>query len=178
MTNIIQGKTKARSSHKFGIIVSKFNEFITEKLLDGCMLTLKNNGVDEKNIDIVKVPGSFEIPTIAKNLIGLNKYDAIICLGAVIRGETSHYEYICTAVSVEIARLGTTSGMPVIFGVITCENLEQAQDRSGGKKGNKGSEAALAAVEMVNLQKELKIKFDIDLLVADQAQGRNDSVTS
>ena len=156
MPNYLEGKSKSSSNDKFGIVVSKFNEFITEKLLEGCIQTLTRNGANEKNIDIVKVPGSFEIPTAAKNLLDLNKYNAIICLGAVIRGETSHYDHICTAVSNEIAKLGSTTGVPVIFGVITCENLEQALDRSGGKVGNKGSEAALAAMEMTNLSKEIK----------------------
>ena len=151
MTNIFEEKSKSNTNDKFAIVVSRFNEFITEKLLDGCIQTLIKNGASEKNIDVVKVPGAFEIPTAAKNLIDLKKYDAIICLGCVIRGETSHYEHICTAVSNEIAYLGVLTGMPVIFGVLTCENIDQALDRAGGKKGNKGSEAALAAIEMVNL---------------------------
>lgn len=151
MLSIIEGKSKAEQNNKFAIIVSKFNSFITEKLLEGSLQTLKANGVNENNIDVIKVPGAFEIPTCAKNLIDLKKYDAIICLGCVIRGETSHFDYICNSVSAEIARLGSTSGVPVIFGILTCENINQATDRSGGKKGNKGSEAALAAIEMVNL---------------------------
>ena len=151
MPNIIEQQSKSNQNDKFAIVVSKFNEFITEKLLDGCIQTLIKNGASEKNIDVVKVPGAFEIPTAAKNLTDLKKYDAIICLGCVIRGETSHYEHICTAVSNEIAYLGVLTGMPVIFGVLTCENIDQALDRAGGKKGNKGSEAALAAMEMANL---------------------------
>ncbi|MBI3591805.1 MAG: 6,7-dimethyl-8-ribityllumazine synthase [Candidatus Melainabacteria bacterium] len=158
MTNTYEGKSKANSNNKFVIVVSKFNEFITEKLLDGCLQTLLKNGANEKNIDIVKVPGAFEIPTAAKNLLDLNKYNAVICLGCVIRGETSHYDHICNAISTEINYLGVLSGMPVIFGVLTCENLEQAQDRSGGKVGNKGSEAALAAIEMVSLLQQVKSK--------------------
>ena len=157
MPNVIEGKSKSDSNDKFAIIVSKFNEFVTEKLLDGCLQTLIINGTSDKNIDVVKVPGAFEISTAAKNLLDLNKYNAVICLGAVIRGETSHYEHICAAVSNEIARLGSTTGVPVIFGVITCENIEQAMDRSGGKKGNKGSEAALAAIEMVSVVREIKL---------------------
>lgn len=158
---INHNKISPLSSHlsalnHYAIIVSKFNEFITEKLLESCLKTLVSNNVNEKNIDIVKVPGSFEIPTAAKNLIDLKKYNAIICLGCIIRGETSHYEHICTAVSNEIARLGSTHGLPIIFGVITCENIEQAQDRAGVKIGNKGSEAALAAIEMVSLVREIK----------------------
>ena len=139
------------SNNKFGIVVSKFNEFVTEKLLDGCLQTLIKNGVSEKNIDVVKVPGAFEIPTCAKNLLDLNKYNAIICLGAVIKGKTPHFDYICNAVSNQIAYLGASTGIPVIFGVITANDIDQALDRAGGKVGNKGSEAALAAIEMVNL---------------------------
>lgn len=157
MPNVIQGQSKADKDDKFGIVVSKFNEFITEKLLEGCIQTLTKNGANEKNIDIVKVPGTFEIPTAAKNLIDLKKYNAVICLGCVIRGETSHYEHICTAVSNEIAYLGVLSNLPVIFGVITTENIDQALDRAGGKKGNKGSEAALAAIEMVNVLREINV---------------------
>lgn len=158
MSNTIEGKSKANPNDKFAIVVSKFNAFITEKLLEGCIQTLIKNGANENNIDIVKVPGSFEIPTAAKNLIGLKKYNAIICLGCVIRGETTHFEYISSAVSTEIARLGATSGIPVIFGVLTCENVEQAVYRSGGKSGNKGSESALSAIEMVDVQRKLIVQ--------------------
>ena len=147
---------KADINSKFAVVVSKFNEFVTEKLLDGCIKTLISTGASEKNIDVVKVPGAFEIPTAAKNLLDLKKYDAVICIGCVIRGETSHYEYICNAVSTEINYLGVLTGVPVIFGVITTENVEQALDRAGGKIGNKGSEAALAAIEMVEVLKEIK----------------------
>lgn len=158
MPNVIEGNNKAELKDKFGIVVSKFNEFITEKLLDGCIQALIKNGVAEKNIDVVKVPGAFEIPTAAKNLLDLNKYDAVICIGAVIRGETSHYDHICNAISTEINYLGVLSGKPVIFGVVTAENIDQALDRAGGKKGNKGSEAAIAAIEMVSLLEQLKNK--------------------
>ena len=158
MPNIYEGKSKASSTDKFAIVLSKFNSFITEKLLDGCLQTLIKNGTNEKNIDIIKVPGAFEIPTAAKNLLDLNKYSAVICLGCVIRGETSHYDHICNAISTEINYLGILSGMPVIFGVLTCENLDQALDRAGGKVGNKGLEAALVALEMVSLLHEIKSK--------------------
>lgn len=141
---------------KIGVVVSKFNSFVTEKLLEGCFQTLIKNGVENKSIDTIKVPGAFEIPTAAKNLLELKKYNAIICIGCVIRGETSHYDHICNAVSDQIAYLGASSGMPVIFGVLTCENVDQAMDRSGGKKGNKGSEAALAALEMIDLVSKIK----------------------
>lgn len=156
MPNIFEGKSKASPNDKFGIVVSRFNEFITEKLLQGCLQTLTANSVNDKNIDIVKVPGAFEIPTAAKNLLDLNKYDAVICLGSVIKGETPHFEYICNAVSTEINYLGVLTGVPVIFSVITTDSIDQALERSGGKTGNKGSEAALAAIEMVSLKKSLK----------------------
>ena len=153
MPNVFEGNLKSDNNTKFGIVVAKFNDFITEKLLDGCIQTLLKNDVNEKNIDVVKVPGTFEIPTCAKKLLDLNEYNAIICIGCVIRGETSHYDHICNAVSTEINYLGVLTGVPVIFGIITCENIEQAQERAGGKVGNKGSEAALAAIQMVNLFK-------------------------
>ncbi len=141
---------------KFAIVVSKFNEFITEKLLDGCLQTLIKNGITKDTIDIVKVPGSFEIPTAAKALLDLNKYNAVICLGCVIRGETSHYDHICTAVSNAIAQLGVSYSTPVIFGIITSENVNQALDRAGGKVGNKGTEAAISAIEMISILREIK----------------------
>ena len=156
MPNVIEGKSKVDSNDKFAVVVSRFNEFITEKLLDGCLKTLMNNGVNDKNIDIVKVPGAFEIPTAAKNLLDLEKYSVVICLGCVIRGETSHYDHICNAISTEINYLGVLSGKPVIFGVLTCEDVEQAQERSGGEIGNKGSEAALAAIEMVSVLRQVQ----------------------
>ena len=156
MPNIIEGNSKSDSNKKFAVVVSKFNEFITEKLLHGCVQTLVSNGINDKSIDVVKVPGAFEIPTVAKNLLELKKYDAVICIGCVVRGETSHYDHICNAVSTEINYLGVLTGVPVIFGIITCENVEQALDRAGGKIGNKGSEAALAAIEMVNILKQIK----------------------
>ncbi len=146
---------------KIAIVISRFNEFITEKLLDGCIQTLINNKFEKNQIDVIKVPGTFEIPTVAGSLIDLEKYDAIICLGCVIRGETSHYDHICTAVTNEICRLGTESGIPVIFGVLTCENVGQAMDRVGGSRGNKGSESALAAIEMVSVLKEIKNNFEM-----------------
>ena len=155
MPNIIEGKSKANPNDKLAIIVSKFNEFITEKLLEGCLQTLIQNGANEKNIDAVKVPGAFGIPTAAKNLIESKKYSAIICLGCVIRGETPHFDYICTTVSNEISHMGATFNIPIIFGVLTCENVDQAIERSSGKIGNRGTEAALAAMEMSSLLKQL-----------------------
>lgn len=134
---------------KIGIVVSKFNEFVTEKLLSGCVETLNKN--DVKDIDVIKVPGAFELPTGAKLLLDKNEYDAVICLGAVIRGETPHFNYICSAISNQICRLGVDFSKPVVFGVITTDNVDQALARSGGKFGNKGAEAAQTAIEMIQL---------------------------
>lgn len=156
MPRILEGKLTAEPNDRFAIVVSKFNEFVTEKLLSSSIETLTKNGVNDKNIDVVKVPGAFEIPTIAKNLLDLNKYSAVICLGAVIRGETPHFDYICSAISTELNYLGVLTGVPVIFGIITTDNVDQALDRSGGKVGNKGSEAAMAALEMVDVCKLIK----------------------
>ncbi len=160
--NIFEGDSKSEFDDKYAVVVSKFNSFATEKLLEGCVQTLLNNGVYEKHLDVVTVPGAFEIPVITKNLLDSKKYNAIICLGAVIRGETPHFDYICSAVSSELASLGVLSGIPVIFGVITTNTIEQAMDRAGGKVGNKGSEAALAAIEMVSLKKIMKDKTEKD----------------
>ncbi len=156
MVNVFEGSVKVTSEEKFAIVVSKFNEFVTEKLLSGCIETLLKNGVNDKNVDVYRVPGAFEIPTIAKNLLDQNKYSAVICLGAVIRGETPHFDYICSAVSTELNYLGVLTGVPVIFGVITTENVDQALDRAGGKVGNKGSEAGLSALEMVDISRKIK----------------------
>ncbi len=135
---------------KYAVIVARFNHFISDRLLEGCLDTLKRHQVEDDNIDIIRVPGSFEIPLMAKRAAKKN-YDGIICLGAVIRGQTSHYDYVCAEVSKGIANVGLESGKPVIFGVLTTDNIEQAVERAGTKAGNKGSEAALAAIEMVNL---------------------------
>ena len=162
--NIIEGKLNTDANAKYAIIVSRFNEFITEKLLDGCLQTLINNGVEGKLIDVVKVPGTFEIPTVAKNLLDLKKYDAIICLGCVIRGETSHYDHICNAVSTELNYLGVLTGVPVIFGILTCENVGQAMDRVGCSRGNKGSQSALAVIEMVSVLAEINVSTSMNYL--------------
>ena len=154
--NLFEGKLKTEPNNKFAIVISRFNEFVTEKLLDGCLQTLINNGIERKQIDVVKVPGTFEVPTAVKNLLDFKKYNSIICLGCVIRGETSHYDHLCTAVSNELCRLGSESGVPVIFGILTCENVGQAMDRVGGSRGNKGSESALAAIEMISVLEEIK----------------------
>jgi 6,7-dimethyl-8-ribityllumazine synthase len=140
---------------KFGLVVSRFNEFITKKLLDGAQDALHRHGVNPADIDIAWVPGSFEIPLVARKLAQTNKYDAIICLGAVIRGATPHFEYIAAEVAKGIARVGLETGLPVTFGVITADTLEQAIERAGTKAGNKGFDAATDAIEMANLLKGL-----------------------
>jgi 6,7-dimethyl-8-ribityllumazine synthase len=138
---------------KIGIVVGRFNEFITSKLLSGAIDTFVRHGGNENNITVSWVPGAFEIPLIAQKMAESKKYDAVVCLGAVIRGATSHYDYVCSEVSKGVAQVGLKSGVPVMFGVVTTENIEQAIDRAGTKSGNKGSDAALSAIEMVNLVK-------------------------
>ena len=136
---------------KVGIVAARFNEFITGKLLSGALDGLSRHGVEGDDIDIAWVPGAFEIPLIASKMAKSGKYDAVICLGAVIRGSTSHYDYVCAEVSKGIANVSLNSGVPVLFGVLTTENIEQAIERAGAKAGNKGYDCALGAVEMVNL---------------------------
>jgi len=140
---------------KFGVVVSRFNEFITSKLLDGALDTLARHGVKEADVDVAWTPGSFEIPLIAKKMAKSGRYDAIICLGAVIRGGTPHFDYIAAEVSKGIANVSLESGIPVILGVITADTLEQAIERAGTKSGNYGSQAALHAIEMANLGKAI-----------------------
>ena len=144
------------SEVKIGIIVARFNDFITGKLLDGAMDGLKRHEVPEENIDVAYVPGAFEIPLIAKKMAKSGKYDAVIALGAVIRGSTTHYDYVCSEVSKGIANVSLDAEIPVMFGVITTENIEQAIERAGSKAGNKGYECALGAIEMINLIKNLE----------------------
>ena len=150
MPNIIEGMLTV-TNEKFCIVVSRFNEFIGSKLLSGAIDELTRHGVKEKNIDVMWVPGAFEIPLIAKKAAKSKKYSAIITLGAVIKGSTSHYDYVCAEVSKGVASVGLETGVPVIFGVLTCDNIEQAVERAGTKAGNKGADAAKAAIEMVNL---------------------------
>ena len=140
---------------KFGVVVSRFNEFFSKKLLEGAQDALLRHGVNESDIEIAWTPGSFEIPLIAKKLAESKKYNAIICLGAVIRGGTPHFDYIAAEVSKGIAKVSLDSGIPVIFGVITTDTLEQAIERSGTKDGNKGFDAAVSAIEMANLVKAM-----------------------
>ncbi|MDR3596250.1 6,7-dimethyl-8-ribityllumazine synthase [Clostridium sp.] len=141
---------------KFGIIVGRFNEFIGGKLLDGALDGLKRHGVKEEDIDIAWVPGAFEMPLVAKKMAKNSKYDAVICLGAVIKGATSHYDYVCSEVSKGIASVSLESEKPVIFGVLTTNTIEQAIERAGTKAGNKGYECAVSAIEMANLLNSMK----------------------
>ncbi len=141
---------------KFGLVVSRFNEFITKKLLDGAQDALLRHGVNQEDIEIAWVPGSFEIPLVAKKLAQTKRYDAVICLGAVVRGGTPHFEYIAAEVSKGIAKVSLDTGLPVIYGVITADTLEQAIERAGTKMGNKGFDAAVTAIEMANLLKGIR----------------------
>jgi len=140
---------------KFGLVVSRFNEFITKKLLEGAQDALLRHGVSQGDIEVAWVPGAFEIPLVAKKLAQTKRYDAVICLGAVIRGETSHFEYIAAQLARDISRVGLDTGLPVIYGVITADTLEQAIERAGTKQGNKGFQAAASAIEMANLLKSI-----------------------
>ena len=152
--NILEGKLIAQGM-KVGIIAGRFNEFIGSKLLSGAVDTLKRHGVEDDDISVAWVPGAFEIPLAAKKMAQSGKYDAVICLGAVIRGATAHFEYVSAEVSKGIAAVGLETGVPVAFGVLTVDTIEQAIERAGTKAGNKGSEAAEAMIEMVNLFKEI-----------------------
>jgi len=154
MTQIVEGKLLAKGK-TFSLIVSRFNDFITEKLSAGAVDALVRCGAEPSDIRIVKVPGAFEIPLVARKLSADKSCDAIICLGAVIRGATSHYDYVCAEVSKGIAAVSLEAEMPVIFGVVTTETIEQAIERAGTKAGNKGWDAAMAAVEMANLMGQL-----------------------
>lgn len=138
---------------KIGVVVGRFNEFITSKLLDGALDGLKRHGVAEENIDIAWVPGAFEVPLIAKKMAEANTYDAIIGLGTVIRGSTTHYDYVCNEAAKGIASVSLSTGVPIIFGIVTTETIEQAIERAGTKVGNKGYDSAVSAIEMANLSK-------------------------
>ena len=149
-----EGKMVAKGI-RVGIVVARFNEFITSKLLGGAMDALIRHDINEDDVDVAWVPGAFEIPLIAKKMAKSGKYDAVIALGAVIRGSTSHYDYVCNEVSKGVAAASLDSGVPVMFGVVTTENIEQAIERAGTKAGNKGYDCALGAIEMVNLIREM-----------------------
>lgn len=150
MVNTYEGLLTV-SEEKFCIIISRFNEFIGSKLLSGAIDELKRHGVDKNNIDVVWCPGAFEIPLVAKRCANTGNYNAIITLGAVIKGSTSHYDYVCAEVSKGVASVSLETGVPVIFGVLTTDNIEQAIERAGTKAGNKGADAAKSAIEMANL---------------------------
>lgn len=144
------------SDLKIGIVVGRFNEFINGKLLDGALDGLKRHGVNEENVDVAWVPGAFEVPFIAKQMVETGNYDAVIGLGTVIRGATSHYDYVCNEAAKGIAKVSLDTNVPVIFGIVTTENIEQAIERAGTKAGNKGYDSAISAIEMANLQKMFK----------------------
>lgn len=152
---VLEGKVVAKEGMKVGIIASRFNEIIVNKLLGGAVDGLVRHGVDEDNITAAWVPGAFEIPVVAQKMAKSGKYDAVICVGAVIRGDTSHYDYVCNEVSKGIAQASMATGVPVLFGILTTENIEQAIARAGSKAGNKGYDCALSAIEMVNLMEQL-----------------------
>jgi 6,7-dimethyl-8-ribityllumazine synthase len=154
--NVYEGKLVAEGKGmKVGIVASRFNEFITSKLLSGAVDGLTRHGVEDEDISVAWVPGAFEIPLTAQKMAKSGKYDAVICIGAVIRGNTSHYDYVCAEVSKGIANVSLASDVPVMFGVVTTENIEQAIERAGTKAGNKGYDCALSAIEMVNLLKQM-----------------------
>lgn len=153
--NTFEGKLVS-DGIKIGIVAARFNEFIVSKLVAGARDALLRHDVKEEDIDLAWVPGAFEIPLIAKKMAESSKYDAVICLGAVIRGATSHYDYVCNEVSKGIASVSLSSGVPVLFGVVTTENIEQAIERAGTKAGNKGYDSAMAAIEMVNLVRQVE----------------------
>ncbi len=154
MTKIIEGNLTAKG-FSFGIIVSRFNSFISDRLLEGALDTLVRHGADEEKITVVKAPGAFEIPLVAKKMATAGKYDALICLGAVIRGGTPHFEYVSAEVTKGIATVSLQAEVPIAFGVLTTDSVEQAIERAGTKAGNKGVEATLSAIEMVNLLGEV-----------------------
>ncbi|OGX25077.1 MAG: 6,7-dimethyl-8-ribityllumazine synthase [Omnitrophica WOR_2 bacterium RIFCSPHIGHO2_02_FULL_45_21] len=155
MVKTIEGQLIAKGK-KFGIVASRFNDFITKQLIEGCIDTFVRHGVDKDKIELVLVPGGFEIPLAAKRLADTKSFDAIVCLGTVIRGSTPHFDYIASEVAKGIAQTSLQSGIPVIFGVITADTIEQAIERAGTKEGNKGEDAALSAIEMVNVMSQIK----------------------
>lgn len=154
MGKVYEGKLVAQGL-RFGVIVARFNEFITGKLLTGAMDALERHGAAKEDIEIAWVPGAYEIPLVAKKMALSNKYDAVICLGTVIRGSTPHFDYVCAEVSKGVAHVGLETGVPTIFGVLTTETIEQAIERAGTKAGNKGFDAATSAIEMANLLREI-----------------------
>ncbi len=154
MPNIVEGDLNG-AGMKFGIVVSRFNDFVTGRLVEGAVDALVRNGVQENDVDVVKVPGAFEIPLVAQKLCNQKRYDAVICLGAVIRGATPHFNYVSAEASKGVAAVGMGADIPVMYGILTTDTVEQAIERAGAKSGNKGWETAMAAIEMVNLYKKL-----------------------
>lgn len=154
MPDVLEGNAVANDA-RFGIVVSRFNRFITERLLAGALDAFRRHGADMDRVTIAWCPGAIEIPLVAKKMAEAESYDAVVCLGAIIRGETTHYDLVCSSVSSGTATVSLESGIPVIFGVLTTETVEQALERAGTKSGNKGADAAVAAVEMVNLLREI-----------------------
>jgi 6,7-dimethyl-8-ribityllumazine synthase len=155
MATIFEGHLISQNA-KYGVVVGRFNEFITGKLLSGALDALKRHGADEADVDIAWVPGAFEIPLIAQKMAESGRYDAVITLGAVIRGSTPHFDYVCNEVAKGVSAIGLKTGVPTIFGVLTTDSIEQAIERAGTKAGNKGWEAAATAIEMANLVRQLK----------------------
>ena len=155
MTKVIEGNLLAKGK-TFGLVASRFNDFMTKELVSGCIDTLVRHGADEKDITLTWVPGAFEVPLIAQKMAQTKAFDALVCLGTVIRGATPHFDYIASEVAKGIAKVSHDTGMPVIFGVITADTIEQAIERAGTKEGNKGRDAALNAIEMANLVDKLK----------------------
>jgi 6,7-dimethyl-8-ribityllumazine synthase len=155
MPNTIKGQLKADPKARWALVAGRFNEFVTSKLVDGAVDALTRHGADDSKIDVVWVPGAFEMPATAKRLADSGRYAAVVCLGAVIRGGTPHFEYIAAEVSKGVAQVALASSMPVVFGVLTTDTIEQAVERAGTKAGNKGADAASAAIEMANLLSEL-----------------------
>jgi len=155
MVKTLEGALIAKNK-KFGIVVSRFNDFITKKLVEASIDTLMRHGAKDTEIEVAWVPGAFEVPLIAKKMAGSKKYDAVICLGTIIRGETPHFDYVASEVAKGIAQVGLDTNIPTIFGIITADNIEQAIKRAGTKEGNKGRDAAISAIEMVNLLSTIK----------------------
>ena len=153
MPKYIEGDLKAEGK-KFGIVVARFNSFVSEKLLDGALDTLRRSGTADDDIEVVRVPGAYEIPLLTQKMVKSGRYDAIICLGAVIRGATPHFDFVANEAAKGIAQVSLDSGIPVMFGVLTTDTIQQAIERSGSKAGNKGSDCAIAAVEMINLMEQ------------------------
>lgn len=154
MPKFFEGKLQAEGK-KFGIVIARFNSFIAERLLEGALDTLMRSGVKDKEIEVARVPGAFEIPLVAQKMVKSGRYDAVICLGAVIRGSTPHFDFVANEATKGIAQASMESGVPIIFGVLTTDSIEQAIERAGSKAGNKGAECAATAIEMVNLLPQL-----------------------